>query len=206
MNQSFALTNPIRPGSGSVLDLVLARHGQSAGNLDRSLGSDTDLTDLGRQQAARLGAWLDGQGYHFSALYASPLRRARQTAEIANARLGLEVVLDADLRETDVPYLECLPERAEPLGTEVAPPFAAEYEQMRERVARATARILAENPTGQVLVIAHGGTLGTMVRTILGTHALLVRTDQAAVHVLSWLGGHWNLQYVNRQEHLVGLG
>jgi len=72
-------------------------------------------------------------------------------------------------------------------------------------VARATARILAENPAGQVLVVAHGGTLGTMVRSILGTHALLVRTDQAAVHVLSWLGTRWNLQYVNRQEHLLGL-
>jgi hypothetical protein len=45
-----------------------------------------------------------------------------------------------------------------------------------------------------------------MVRSILGTHALLVRTDQAAVHVLSWLGARWNLQYVNRKEHLVGLG
>ena len=206
MTQSVALTNPIRPGSDAVLDLVLARHGQSHGNLDRSLGQDTDLTDLGRQQAARLGTWLEGQGYQFSALYASPLRRAHQTAEIVSAHLGLEVILDADLRETEVPYLERLPERTEPLGVEAPPPFSAEYEQMRARVARATARILAENEAGQVLVVAHGGTLGTMVRTILGTHALLVRTDQAAVHVLSWLGSRWNLQYLNRQEHLLGLG
>ena len=140
MTQSAALTNPIRPDSGAVLDLVLARHGQSYGNLDRSLGQDTDLTDLGRQQAATLGDWLEGQGYRFSALYASPLRRARQTAEIVNAGLGLEVILDADLRETEVPYLERLPERAEPLGAEGPQPFSAEYEQMRTRLAHATAR------------------------------------------------------------------
>jgi broad specificity phosphatase PhoE len=205
MIQQGALTNPIRPGPGTGLDLVLARHGQSYGNLDRSLGPDTDLTDLGRQQAARLGNWLVEQGFDVSALYASPLRRAHQTAEIINAHLGLEILLDADLRETEVPYLEHLPERPVPLGAEAPPPFSAEYEQMRERVARATARILDENPAGQVLVVAHGGTLGTMVRTILGTHALLVRTDQAAVHLLSWLGGRWNLQYLNRQEHLAGL-
>jgi len=191
------------PGGEAALELVLARHGQSAGNLDRSLGPDTDLTALGRRQAERLGAWLAGQGYEFSILYCSPLRRARQTAEIANAYLGAEIVLDADLRETEVPYLARLPARAEPLAAEPPPPFAAEYEQMRRRVARATARILAEPAEGQVLVVAHAGTLGTMVRTILGSHALLVRTDQAALHVLSWLGGRWNLQYVNHQEHLA---
>ena len=188
-----------------VLDLVLARHGQSAANVDRSLGPDTDLTDLGREQAARLGAWLAGQGYRFSGFYCSALRRACQTAEIVNAYLGLEIVVDADLCEADVPYLAQLPERLDPLGVDPRPPFLVEYEQFRKQVARATARILAENRVGQVLVIAHGGTLGTMVRTILGTHVLLVRTDQAAVHVLSWLGTRWNLQFVNRQEHLADL-
>jgi broad specificity phosphatase PhoE len=186
-----------------MLELVLARHGQSYGNLDRSLGPDTDLTDLGRQQAGRLGNWLAGKGYRFTALYCSSLRRARQTAEILNAHHGLKIRFDADLRETEVPYLGVLPQRGKPLGRELPPPFEADYEQMRERVARATARILAENPEGQVLVVAHGGTLGTMLRTILGTHALLLHTELAAVHCLRWEEGRWNVQYVNRQDHLT---
>jgi broad specificity phosphatase PhoE len=193
------------PDPGEVLDLVLARHGQSAANVDRSLGPDTDLTDLGREQAARLGMWLADQEYRFAAIYCSTLRRARQTAEIVNAHLGLEIIADPDLCEADTPYAAQLPERADPLGAGPLPPFPVEYEQFRARVTRATARILAENQAGQVLVIAHGGTLGTMVRTILGTHSLLVRTDQAAIHLLSWLGTRWNLQYINRQEHLTGL-
>lgn len=185
-----------------MLELVLARHGQSHGNLDRSLGPDTGLTDLGRQQARRLGDWLAGQGYAFTALYCSSLRRARQTAEIINQHFGLEIVYDPDLRETEVPYLDVLPWRQDPLRMESALPFAVKYEQMRGRVARATARILKENPEGQVLVVAHAGTLGTMVRCILGTHALLVRTEQAAVHSLRWENARWNLQYANQQEHL----
>ena len=186
-----------------MLELVLARHGQSYGNLDRSLGPDTDLTDLGReQQATRLGNWLVEQGYVFTALYCSTLRRARQTAEIINAHFGLEIVFDSDLREAELPYLDNLPLREDPLGEESPPPFEPEYETMRGRVARATVRILAENPQGQVLVVAHGGTLGTMLRCILGTHTLLVRTEQAAVHCLRWEDSRWNLQYVNRQEHL----
>jgi broad specificity phosphatase PhoE len=185
-----------------MLELVLARHGQSQGNLDRSLGPDTDLTELGYQQAMRLRDWLFEQEYRFTALYASPLRRARQTAEIVNACYGLEIVIDPDLRETEVPYLDVLPQRGVPLGGEPPPPFERAYEQMRERVARATARILTESPDGQVLVVAHSGTLGTMLRTILGTHALLVRTEMASIHCLRWQDGHWNLQYANKHEHL----
>lgn len=186
-----------------MLELVLVRHGQSSGNLDRSFGPDTDLTELGRQQAARLGDWLAGQDYRFSALYCSSLRRARQTAEIVNAHFGLEIRVDPDLRETEMPYLGVLPARDHPLGTEVPPPFGVEYEQMRERVVRATGRILTENQEGQVLIVAHGGTLGTMVRSILGTHALMVRTELAAAHSLRWQDGRWNLQYLNRREHLA---
>jgi broad specificity phosphatase PhoE len=142
--------------------------------------------------------WLAEQGYDFSMCYCSPLRRARQTAEIINAHFGLEIVFDADLREAEVPYLDRLPVRHDPLGAEAALPFRPEYEQMRGRVAQAMARILDENPQGQVLVVAHGGSLGTMVRCILGTHALLVRTEQAAVHAIRWEQGRWNLQYMNR--------
>jgi broad specificity phosphatase PhoE len=187
-----------------MLELVLARHGQSHGNLDRSLGPDTGLTDRGREQARRLGHWLVDQDYTFTALYCSTLRRARQTAEILNEHFGLEIAFDFDLRETEVPYLDKLPLRAEPLGAEASSSFEPAYEQMRERVARATARILAENPSGQVLVVAHGGSLATMLRCILSTHAMRVRTEQTAVHCLRWEDGRWNLQYVNRQEHLVG--
>lgn len=186
-----------------MLELVLARHGQSYGNLDRSLGPDTGLNDVGRQQARQLGHWLAQQSYGFTAFYCSPLRRARQTAEIINTHLRLEILHDPDLRETEVPYLDVLPSRVDPLGAEPLAPFAAEYEQMRERVVRATIRILRENPEGQVLVVAHAGTLGTMVRCILGTHALLVHTDLASVHRLRLAEGRWSMQYMNRQDHLA---
>jgi broad specificity phosphatase PhoE len=188
-----------------MLEIVLARHGQSHGNLDRSLGPDTGLTPLGRRQAQLLAEWLAAREYAFTALYCSPMRRARQTAEIANAHFGLEILFDPDLRETEVPYLDVLPRRANALGDEPPPPMASEYEQMRQRVARALARILSEHPEGQVLVVAHAGTLGTLIRTILGTHALLVHTALAAVHSLRWQDGRWNLQYMNRQHHLAAV-
>jgi broad specificity phosphatase PhoE len=186
-----------------MLELYLARHGQSFGNLDFALGPDTELTDLGREQAAKLGRWLVDQGYDFSALYCSTLRRARQTAEIINVHFGLAITFDPDLREAEVWLPGELPRRDAPLSAQPAAPFRPAYEAMRARVKRTTARILEENARGRVLVVAHGGTLGTMVRGILGSHALLLHTDLTAVHSLSWDEGLWNLRYVNRQEHLT---
>ncbi|MFQ6101728.1 MAG: histidine phosphatase family protein [Anaerolineae bacterium] len=181
-----------------MITLILARHGQSHGNLDHSLGQDTGLTDLGREQASRLGRWLVERGYKFTALYCSPLRRACQTAEIVNAHFGLEIAFEPDLRESEGDHLSGRPRRANPLDADHPPPFGPEYEGLRERVARATGRILAENPEGQVLVVAHAGTLGTMLRCILSTHALLVHTEFGAVHALRWEDGRWILHYLNR--------
>jgi broad specificity phosphatase PhoE len=186
-----------------MLELLLARHGQSHGNLDRTqIGTDTDLTDLGREQATKLGRWLAEEGHSFAAIYASSLRRARQTAEIINAHYGLDITFDPDLRETERPYLDQLPRRTEPLGTDPPAPYGPEYETMRHRVMCATSRILADNPTGKVLVVAHAGTCGTMLRGILRTQTLIVRTDLAAVHRLSWQNGLWNVHYINSQEHV----
>ncbi len=189
-----------------MIELVLARHGQSYGNLDRSLGPDTDLTDLGREQAARLGGWLVEQGYCFRVIYCSTLRRARQTAEIVNAHFGLEIVFDPDLREAEGDHLSELPLRAHPLDADPPSPFRPKYAVLHERVARATARILDENPAGQVLVVSHAGALATVLRSILGAHSVIMGTEQTAVHALRWDGARWFLQYVNRQEHLVGIG
>lgn len=186
-----------------MLELVLARHGQSYGNIDRSLGLDTELTDLGREQARRLGRWLADQGYKFEAIYCSTLRRAQQTAQIINGHFGLEIKFDPDLREAEQPYLDALPQRRSPAGADPPPPYGSAYDTFRARVGRAADRILSEKPAGQVLVVAHGGSLATMLRAWLGVHTTLIRTDQAALHSLRWENGRWNLQYVNRQEHLV---
>jgi broad specificity phosphatase PhoE len=189
--------------NSQMLELVLARHGESYGNLDRAMGSDTELTALGRWQATRLGNWLAEQDYAFRALYSSPYLRARQTAEIVSIRLGLKVMVDPDLRETEISLEDSLPRRQRPLELEPPVPFTEEYQELYERIKRATARILDENREGQVLVVAHGGSVGTMVRCILGTHPLLVHTDLAAVHCLCWRDHRWDMVYMNRQEYLL---
>ena len=187
-----------------MIELILARHGESHGNLDRSLGPDTQLTDLGREQAGRLGVWLAGQGYAFTAFYCSPLLRARQTADIVNTHFGLPIVFDPDLREGELTFIRGMPIRSAPLGPDPQASLGPGYQGFCDQVGRVASRILEEDPEGRVLVISHAGTLGTMVRLILGIHTLVVSIDHAAVHSLRWADGRWWLRYLNRQEHLVG--
>ncbi len=119
-----------------MLEFGLARHGQSYANLDRSFAPDTDLTDLGRDQATRLGNWLVEQGHALTALYYSTLRRARYSAEISNEHFRLEVVFDADLCEAERPYQDNKPLRAGPLGEDPSPLFEPKYEGLCERAGR----------------------------------------------------------------------
>jgi broad specificity phosphatase PhoE len=79
----------------------LARHGQTAFNVERRFQgrNDVPLDATGREQAHALAA--NAQGHDFRALYCSPLRRARETAEVVGVALGLEPVPDDRFMETD---------------------------------------------------------------------------------------------------------
>ncbi len=85
-------------GSNEVL---LVRHGETDDNAaDRFQGQlDTRLNDRGREQSRALARSLAGEGLR--ALYSSPLLRARETAEIVGAQLGLEPVFDDRLMEAN---------------------------------------------------------------------------------------------------------
>src|SRR6187551_3581420 len=75
---------------GEVMDILFVRHGESEGNaLGKLQGrQDFPLSAIGREQAARLGSWLLGIGFRWDAAYASPLRRAWETAEIVTRTAG----------------------------------------------------------------------------------------------------------------------
>ncbi len=88
------------PDQGA-LTIFFVRHGQTEWNASgRMQGrANSDLTGIGRQQAdanGRLLARLSIEG-----LYASPLERTRQTAEIVQRHVPLPVTYDARLVEWD---------------------------------------------------------------------------------------------------------
>ena len=82
--------------------ILLARHGETTANRERRFQGQLDvaLNDTGREQARALARRLRADPP--VALYASPLSRARETAEIVGAELGIETRLDDRLKEVDV--------------------------------------------------------------------------------------------------------
>lgn len=82
--------------------LLLARHGETDDNVPplRFQGQrDTPLNERGRAQARELAERVAALDPPVASLWCSDLSRARETAEIVGARIGLEPRSDARLRE-----------------------------------------------------------------------------------------------------------
>jgi broad specificity phosphatase PhoE len=188
------------------MNLLLARHGESEWIVrGDEAGSNSPLTDKGRQQARLLGRWL-AANQKIDAIYASPLIRARETAEIVAAELNVPLTLDDDLREFEVRYWSedegCAPPYIN--GSTIASTYLPEsYQPFKARVQGAAHRILEAHPQGTVLIVAHGGTVGTIVRCLLGVHNFGVQTDPTGLHCLRWNGSRWNIEFMNRLDHLL---
>jgi len=80
--------------------IVMVRHGESSGNVNRIISNDYDghpLTSKGSEQATIVGGEL--KGAKVDHIYTSPVLRARETAEIIAESIGCTVVVDERLRE-----------------------------------------------------------------------------------------------------------
>ena len=81
--------------------ILLARHGETDDNVPPARVQgwiDTPLNDAGRAQAHELAEAVRDRG--LAAVHSSHLARARETAAIVAAELGLEVVVDERLAES----------------------------------------------------------------------------------------------------------
>ncbi len=103
-------------------ELVLVRHGESAGNLADSAAreadaerleltardADVELSDNGEEQARALGRWVSGLAPEErpEVVVCSPYRRAADTARLALDGLDADLVLDERLRERDLGLLD----------------------------------------------------------------------------------------------------
>jgi probable phosphoglycerate mutase len=167
--------------------IVLVRHGEPIAAVRGIVGGptgDVGLTEAGREQvavlASRLAASREVEGA--TALYASTLPRALETAAIlAPALGGLEVVVRHDLREHDAGELDGLSwdevaDRFEMPDFDHEPhlpigPGGESLTAFHERV-RAVLAELAEAHRGEIIVIAcHGGVIAAGVGLVFGLPA-----------------------------------
>jgi broad specificity phosphatase PhoE len=137
------------------------RHGESTWNAERRVQGQTDvpLSETGVAQAHAAAALIAGRPV--GALFASPLERARRTAEIINAVLDLPMTLIDDLMEARLGVLEGKPFEAG-LGDwyrGVAPEGAETQEAFFARAIAGLNQALQGWDRAGVypLIVAHGG-------------------------------------------------
>lgn len=163
-----------------VTTLILVRHGETDWNrTGRWQGhADKPLNQTGRTQARRLADELAAEDV--TAVYASDLSRARETAEIVAARLGADVELDPRLREVDVGSWSGLTtdEIRERAPAEIARWHNGDpthrfgsgetYTEMGERVVAALEEIAARHPDERIVVVLHGGPIRAVLAHAAG--------------------------------------
>jgi broad specificity phosphatase PhoE len=147
--------------------ILLTRHGETDWNLGRRVQGHTDipLNPTGLAQAAALAEELEAEP--LVAVFSSDLDRARATAATIADRHGLQVSIDADLREKNFGTWEGLTD------ADIAHRFpnaqrgnwgdGETASAVAERVVAAVERIRAQHPEGLVLVVSHGGPLRALL-------------------------------------------
>jgi 2,3-bisphosphoglycerate-dependent phosphoglycerate mutase len=207
-----------QPPPGAT-ELVLVRHGQSEAVIegeDHPLvdgHGDPPLSDLGRDQAKRVGRRLAGQ--QVDAIYVTTLCRTVQTAQPLADQLGLTPRVEADLREVFLgeweggSFRQKVADR-DPIALEMFAqqrwdviPGAEPSEQFAARVRAAVERIAAAHPDQRVVVVAHGGTIGEILHQTTGSEPwAFVGADNASISHIVVTDGVWRVRRYNDTSHL----
>ena len=137
-------------GVEDVTTIWLVRHGDCYEGMTE--GSDPPLSPLGRTQAARLAERVKRVGA--TAFYASPLRRAVETAHIIDG--GDEVREDKRLIEIDLE-----------LDEDSTLHFKESTASVVERMRSAIDDIVAAHPGEHVVVVTHGIALMAYISDVL---------------------------------------
>ena len=185
--------------SDSATRIVAVRHGETDWNRATRIQGHTDiaLNETGLWQARRLAHALADAG--ISAVYASDLQRAVQTAQAMAQRAGLPVTTDRDLRERHFGVFEGQtfaeieqrwPEQAlrwrrrdAEFGAEGGETLADFY----SRCVTCTTRLAARHPGETIALVAHGGVLDCLYRAATRVGLQAQRTWQIGNASINWL-------------------
>lgn len=200
--------------------LILVRHGQTEWNHNMKYQghADTCLSPIGEQQARLLARRL--QDVPFTAVYASDLKRAFDTAKIVAASHNLSVQVMPQLREIKFGDWEGLtsaeiearwPDGLRRLYTEpetLIIPGGETFRQLRQRAVGAVHTLVQRHPHDTVVVVSHGGTIRTIICATLGislNRVWNIRQDNTAVNILEYYDDRVVLALLNDCHHLTDM-
>ncbi|WP_238527531.1 histidine phosphatase family protein [Candidatus Nitrosarchaeum limnium] len=162
---------------GSVIFL---RHGQAKNNIERILTGRTPgvpLTEKGIEQAEKAAKFLEHM--NISAIYSSPIERAKHTAEIVGKHNSLDVIIDDRLIELDmgkftgVPYDEIFSSHGNVFmkfyngELEIAHNGVETFSEVKKRVLGIVDHVVENHPDQNVVLVTHMDPIKAMLSTIV---------------------------------------
>ena len=197
------------------------RHGESAPAVEgrpfelADGHGDPPLDPEGRRQAERVADRLVSTGERIAAVYVTTLQRTHQTAEPLLGRIGLEAVVEPDLREVFLGAWEGGELRwrvadGDPIAVRMFEqqrwdviPGGEPAEEFTARVRRGIERIAAAHPDELVVAVVHGGVIGEVMNIAAGTRGFsFTGADNASISHLVVTSEGWRIRCYNDTSHL----
>jgi len=160
--------------------IIFLRHGQAKNNTERILAGRTEgvpLTDTGIKQSEQTAEFL--KQMNISAIYSSPIERAKHTAEIAGKHNSLDVTIDDRLNELDMgkftgmPYDEILKSHGNVFmkfyngELEIAHNGVETFPDVKKRILGIVDHVIEKHPDENVLLVTHMDPIKAMLSTIV---------------------------------------
>jgi probable phosphoglycerate mutase len=195
------------------MQLLLVRHALPHRS-EPGQGSDPDLCDEGREQAARLPDAL--ARYPITRVISSPQRRAINTAQPVAAARGLTVEIEDRFAEYDrelpvyIPIEQIRAENPQEWArmAEGHLPSTVDEDAFRARVRAAVDHVAATaEHQDTAVVVSHGGVINVVLHEILGTSRVLsFPIDYVSItRLLFSRSGRASVVAVNGTEHVWDL-
>jgi broad specificity phosphatase PhoE len=190
----------------------LLRHGTRV-----SRSEDTELSDVGIKQAERTAKYLEN--HTITAIYASPLKRVQQTAQIITTRLNLPITTDPRLQERMIydgrkgdTFEEFLVEWDKTMGDRKYTPFYGDSAEVAGSRIKTLLDEISDN--GTHLLVSHAGSIGDILRNLFPDEALPFRSDpdkslqwvhisECSITEIQKEGDQYFLKRVNDVSHLL---
>ena len=162
-----------------VGQIIFLRHGQAKNNTERILSGRTPgvpLTDKGITQAQQTAELLEHM--NISAIYSSPIQRAKHTAEIVGKHNSIDVTIDDRLIELDmgkftgVPYDEIFTSHGNVFmkfyngELEIAHNGVETFADVKKRVLGIVEHVIEKHPDENVVLVTHMDPTKAMLSTL----------------------------------------
>lgn len=198
------------------MELLLVRHALPVRRELAEGAADPELSADGRAQAEHLATYLSSE--HLDAIYASPLRRAHQTATPVAEHRSIDVDVCDGVAEYDrlspdyVPVEELKAENDPRYHAVIGGEWLSEEEtadEFRARVVSTIEKLIDDHAGDRIAVVCHGGVINTYLCHVLGLsnpRGFFYPNYTSINRVAAARGGQRSIVTINETSHLRGTG